>query len=505
MRSGSRIGVSLRVALAMLQAALVVLAGASAALAQTTVTLDQSKTEAWYGTVRGGTYANTNINDLLETRKSTDLTYHRNAMLKFDTHNFVPQGTNITSAKLTMTVIYSSADATRRIGVYPVTQSWDENQMTWNIRRTGLAWKTKGGDFGQKITEQVVGPAGTTVTFDITSYVRQIVMSSASTRYTRVALVDLDGSTKESYRSYATSDDPNPSMRPTLVITYGAAPPVQQPSGPAEPEEPQEPALPQDPGTGGPATTLRVLHYNIGKNGWGTDGRYDPNRVANWVAQMDPDVISFNEIERWNSYSNYADGIALYKAMLEQRTGHTWYTWGVQAYGNWDQKGLISAIFSKIPFSATYRTVFSAGKLKSAGGVTITVNGRNINVVTTHFDPYTESYRTTQGRELASYAAGLTDNRIVGGDFNDQPGDASITAMTAAHYDGWAEAKKQGIAYSAPDNPYGNTKNTRIDYIFYAKNAPNLTLKKITVVDTRDANGVMPSDHRPVLAEFLVD
>ena len=76
--------------------------------------------------------------------------------------------------------------------------------------------------------------------------------------------------------------------------------------------------------------------------------------------------------------------------------------------------------------------------------------------------------------------------------------------MTTNYHDAWAEGKKMGIATSAPDNPAGYTRSSRIDYVFYSRSEQHLTLRKVQVVDTRDANGVMPSDHRPVLAEFLV-
>ena len=219
---------------------------------------------------------------------------------------------------------------------------------------------------------------------------------------------------------------------------------------------------------------------------------------------MHPDIVSLNEVERWNSYSQGADGVALYKSLLEQKTGVPWHVWHAQAYGVWDDKGLITVIYSTVPFSATYRHVYSAGKLKSVGGVTINYNGRNINFMTTHFDPYDASYRLTQARDLVAYLGGFADNRIVAGDFNDQPGNPPITTMTASYYDAWAQAKSGGIAYSPPDNPDGNTRNTRIDYIFYSPVEQHLTLKKVEVVETRDSSGVMPSDHRPVMAEFLV-
>jgi endonuclease/exonuclease/phosphatase family metal-dependent hydrolase len=469
-------------------AILALVSGSAAVSAQTTVTLQEPRTHAWYATVRGGTYANTNLSTILETRSSTDPEYLRRALLKFDTQNTIPAGASITSAILTVTVKQGSADASRRIGVYQVCTSWEELEVTYNVRKTSTPWGTAGGDLGSRITEQTVSNVdGSRVSFNVTPLVQQAVSGSlGSSRYTRIALVDLDASGSDSWRAYYTSSDPNPAVRPTLTVTYGgtaAAPP------------------PPSATTG---SVLRILQYNIGKNGWGTDGRYDPNRIVSVVTKVNPDIISFNEVERWNSYSQGADGVALYKSLLEQKTGVRWYVWDAQSYGVWGDKGLINVIYSKIPFSATYRHVYSAGTLKSVGGVTITFNGRPINFMTTHFDPYSSTYRLTQARDLVTYMKGFAENRIVAGDFNDQSTDPPITTMTASYFDAWAEAKRAGIAYSPSDNPDGNTRNSRIDYIFYSRGEQNLTLRKVQVVETRDANGVMPSDHRPVVAEFLV-
>jgi endonuclease/exonuclease/phosphatase family metal-dependent hydrolase len=472
---------------AVLGAALLI-ASAGTAAAQTTITLQEPNTRAWSATVRGGSYASKNLRTILETRSSTNPEYHRRALLKFDTQNTIPAGKSITSAILTVTVRDGSGDSSRRIGAYQVTTSWDENEVTWKVRRTSTNWASAGGDLGTKLTEKVVGNAtGSKVSFDVTPLVRQAVAGSlGSSRYTRIALVDLDGSTNESWRSYYTSYDGNSSVRPTLKVTYGST------------------STSTTTTTTTSGKILRVLHWNISKNGWGTDGRYDPNRIVSVVAKVNPDIISFNEVERWNSYSKGADGVAQYKSLLEQKTGAKWYVWHAQAYGVWDDKGLINVIYSKIPFSSTYRHIYSAGKLKSVGGVTINYNGRNINFMTTHFDPYSASYRLTQARDLVSYMKGFAENRIVAGDFNDQPGDPPITTMTAAYYDAWAHGKKAGIASSPSDNPDGNTRNSRIDYIFFSHGEKNLTMKKIQVVETRNSSGVMPSDHRPLLAEFLV-
>ena len=62
---------------------------------------------------------------------------------------------------------------------------------------------------------------------------------------------------------------------------------------------------------------------------------------------------------------------------------------------------------------------------------------------------------------------------------------------------------RQRHRHRVPGNN-GETKSGRIDYIFYSKSSLNLTVKSSQVLDTRDANGVMPSDHRPVFTVFEV-
>jgi len=76
--------------------------------------------------------------------------------------------------------------------------------------------------------------------------------------------------------------------------------------------------------------------------------------------------------------------------------------------------------------------------------------------------------------------------------------------MITSYYDSWAEAVKKGLAVAYPGNPYGNTRNTRIDYIYYSHGATALVLRKVQVFDTRNSSGVMPSDHRPVMTTFTV-
>lgn len=468
---------------------------ATLASAQTTMTINQSGTQVVYTTLRGGSYADTNQGNDLETKTSPDSSVTRRALLKFDTTT-IPVGTSIASAKLTVTVQSGGSTTSRHITAYQGTDSWDQTQATWNSRRSGQPWSTAGGDLGARLDTQVVSnAAGASVTFDVTSLVSQVVSGAlGSSRYTRIELVDVDGVDDQSRRIFYTPDTSTAALRPTLVLTLGT-------SSSSSTSSSSTSSSSSSSGTGQP---LRVLEWNIHHGGIGTDGVYDANRIADWVAKEQPDIVSLVELESWDSYYS-GDQVAMYQQMLQSRTGVTWYTLDIQKYGQWSSGGQRNAIFSKFPLNATYRYEFSIGDPRAVGGVTVVVNGRNINLFSTHLDWVYESNRITQAGEMVSYASGYAEDRIITGDLNGTPGTTEINTVNNAYTDAWVAAQQKGIAYSAPDNPNGNTRNGRIDYVFYSHGQQHLTLQSVTVVDVRDSNGVMPSDHRPLLVVFGVN
>jgi endonuclease/exonuclease/phosphatase (EEP) superfamily protein YafD len=136
----------------------------------------------------------------------------------------------------------------------------------------------------------------------------------------------------------------------------------------------------------------------------------------------------------------------------------------------------------------------------------INVNGRNITLQATHWDPDSQTRRLQQAKETIAVAASYAGPQIVAGDMNAWPDQSSIAEMRKAFYDSWAVAEAAGKASSFPGNsPFGATKNGRIDYIWYSKtNSTFLRVLSSQVPDTRDANGLMPSDHRPVVTVFEV-
>jgi len=244
---------------------------------------------------------------------------------------------------------------------------------------------------------------------------------------------------------------------------------------------------------------LRVLHWNL-HHGVGTDGRYDINRIASWMARMAPDVITLNEVEK-NTWWGREDQPARYETLMERLTGREWHAFFVQELGDWNANGKGHLILSTFPFASTAREAISYNRTIGAAG--ITVNGRTISLLVTHLDPESHSRRLTQAREVVAWAGTLAENRILTGDMNAWPDQTSIAELTRTYRDSWTDAGSRAVQFSglAPD---GATRKGRIDYIFYSRGSGHLAVRRSEVVDTRDSRNAMPSDHRPVVTTFDV-
>ena len=272
------------------------------------------------------------------------------------------------------------------------------------------------------------------------------------------------------------------------------------------PAPPPPPAPEPEPPAGGPVK-MRVLQWNL-HHGVGTDGVYNLERIVTWMANLQPDVVMLNEVEKYTYWGN-EDQPARIKARLEQLTGRPYYSHFIQEFGQWSSNGKGHQILSVYPFdSVGYTTTTPSSGLKWAGAIgqaTITVNNRNINLFVGHLDPYDQAMRLIQAREVIQWASGFAENRIVAGDMNAWPDQSSILEYYKTYNDSWTLALNAGRAYAnAAITPYGATKNGRIDYILLSKNAANLVVLESQVYDTRDASGIAASDHRPVVTTLEV-
>ena len=354
-----------------------------------------------------------------------------------------------------------------------------ETEATWTTRRDGYAWTTAGGDFGPlAVTQTVSNAAGAKIAIDVTALVQAAVSGATSSRYTRIGLVDGGASSTGSIRRFYSPKALDPSLRPVLTVAYGGDSPSPVTAAATTPQ-----------------TTLRVLQYNTHHGGWGTDGIYDPNRIVSWVVKANPDIVSLNEVEVKTSWSKGADQTTLYQSLLQKATGRTWYKVFVNHAG-W-AIGNGNLILSKYPFIATASHLLAAER--SAADATISVNGRTINLTSTHLDT-SSGNRVTEISELLHWETSLAEQRLILGDFNAWPPSSEIATMKSTYTDTWLAAQSLGTA-SGNGITHGSH---RIDYIFQSKNATYLSLASVQIFNTADAKGVKPSDHDPVLAVFRV-
>ncbi|MDQ3346832.1 MAG: DNRLRE domain-containing protein [Acidobacteriota bacterium] len=441
-------------------------------------------TESSATVLRGGAYANTNLSSdtLLATRASSDATYARRIILKFDTANTLPPDTPIANATLTLTVAGGNGES-RTISTYRVRSSYDETETTWNRRYNSTTWPTAGADLAERYgTASVTNTSGRRVTFDVTALVQGTVNGSFGSRYSRIALVDAGGSSRDSFKQYFSDEAADVTVRPLLTVTYGSAAPAPAPTPVAT--------------TSG--STLKVLDWNI-HHGVGTDGKYDIDRIASAIARTGAHVVSLNEVERYTGWGN-EDQPARFVALLEAKTGRRWYYNFATSSGT--TRGQGNLLLSTLPIDSAADGLLSYDR--SVAQARIVVNGRSVNLFSVHLDADSATRRTTQITQLKSWMGQFSEARIVAGDFNAWPGATEIKGMTSAFRDAWAEAKIAGTAVAYSGNEAGNTRNSRIDYVFLSRGATNVILKGARVFDFRDAAGVMPSDHRPVMAIYEV-
>lgn len=251
--------------------------------------------------------------------------------------------------------------------------------------------------------------------------------------------------------------------------------------------------------------TLRVLSYNA-SFGKGTDNIQNWDRMAQWIAQVNPDIAGLCEVP--------SEWISTLVTLVNQKTGRTWFTHFIPKYNGTTEGNLI---LSKYSFSSTGGQFMSGSR--SVAQVTINVAGKTINFFATHLDPDSSATRYTQAGELMSFMSNFSESRIVVGDFNAGPDTSESVRMTGTYYDSWMQAMAVGTAVAYPDNPvymHTRTRRGRIDYVWYSRGSGNLFLRSTQIPDTRDLSntnvvvylgtlddkGVRPSDHNPMIANF---
>jgi endonuclease/exonuclease/phosphatase family metal-dependent hydrolase len=250
-----------------------------------------------------------------------------------------------------------------------------------------------------------------------------------------------------------------------------------------------------DPAPSSSGSTLRVLHWNI-HHGTGTDGDYNLERIADVIADANPDVVSLNEVERYTGWGN-EDQPARLASLLRSRTGRTWHYHFASRSGASQAQG--NLLLSRFPIESSGSHLLS--HTRSVAQIRITVNGRSVNLFSTHLDSDSSGRRSTQMNELKRWSEGFPEQRIIAGDFNTWPSAGEIGSMTGTYRDVWADAATAGTATAYAGNTNGATRNSRIDYIFFSRGASRTDLNAARVFDI---SATRASDHRPLMATFAI-
>jgi len=256
---------------------------------------------------------------------------------------------------------------------------------------------------------------------------------------------------------------------------------------PPPPEPAPAPAAPPAPSGG---STFRIMHWNVHHGGIGTDGVYNPWRIAWWIAHYNPEVVTLNEVDddgqMWNIVSN-----------LNALTGISWHV--TSTYKN--------VVLTRLPVLNQTGCTYGYYSGQTSAETSVLVNGRTIGIWAAHLDADSAYARWSEISTLQYCMNGWSSANIIAGDFNMQAASPEYWTMVGGYpgyIDAWDAARNNGTNYNYSGNCDGCTRNSRIDYQFSSGSAWFLSVESGEMIDTRDGYGYMPSDHKPFIITYRV-
>ena len=239
---------------------------------------------------------------------------------------------------------------------------------------------------------------------------------------------------------------------------------------------------------------VRFGSFNI-HHGASPDDVMDLERVAARIEAMDCDVIGLQEVDRFWKRSDYLDE----PAWLAERLGmHAAFGANLDlAPEDPDQprREYGTAVLSRWPISEHENTLLPVvGDHEQRGLLRAVVDAEDgpLTFAVTHLTHESEDERVAQAQQVVKLLGTDATRTVLVGDFNAEPGAASIDVVTGVFADGWAQAG-EGDGFTYPSvNP-----ETRIDYVFASGDVAASSM----VVELADPEA---SDHLPVHGEFTL-
>jgi len=232
------------------------------------------------------------------------------------------------------------------------------------------------------------------------------------------------------------------------------------------------------------AAPLRVVSYNI-RHGRGMDTVVNLPRTAEVLRQLAPDIVGLQEVD---SVVTRSGGIAEAQA-LGELLGMEHAFGGFMAYQG-GQYGM--GILSRYPIRDVIPVRLPDGnEPRIALAVEVQAPGIGpLMVVNVHFDwVASDSFRIVQATALTRFLDSLPLPYILLGDFNDEPGSATLALFRARAHEA-AKPAENHFTFSSTEPV------KEIDFIFGAPAARWRSDSVKVVAET------VASDHRPVFARM---
>jgi hypothetical protein len=145
------------------------------------------------------------------------------SLIKFDLSS-IPQGDTITNS--VMSLYLSSATNTNNItaDIYLISNPWINSEVGWNNRNSLTPWDSSGGDYSTKITSLQISNTPAWYNFTITTAVRNWITSGNENL--GIIILSPDATTGNSV-DFASSDNPDTSKVPSILVDYTSNAPPQ--------------------------------------------------------------------------------------------------------------------------------------------------------------------------------------------------------------------------------------------------------------------------------------
>jgi endonuclease/exonuclease/phosphatase family metal-dependent hydrolase len=241
---------------------------------------------------------------------------------------------------------------------------------------------------------------------------------------------------------------------------------------------------------------LRIMSYNVHRC-IGCDGLLAPQRIAEVIAQYEPDVVALQELDVGHARTRHADQPeVLAQALNMQYFFHPAVEAANERYGD--------AVLSRLPLqlirAAPLPTLPKRPRLERRGAlwVAVTWHGRTVQLVNTHLG-LLRSERLAQvnallGPEWLGHAA-CTAPRVCCGDFNAWPGTVAYGRLRRVLHDA---QKRRRLIWRRNTYP-SRFPFVCIDHVFHS---PDLAVTAVGVPRTRLTR--VASDHLPVIVDIAL-